>query len=669
MTVAASTNPMKAKDERHSSRLGWKTRRLAHVAAQLAGVSGERLELVYERVLAASLRGGEHSLYGTSALNNDGTPLQLVLVSGREACDVRLIGDPYAFLGNVEARYQSSVEALRRVLEDHGDAGFANLAEESLCAVVPATPAARARYTEGFIWIASSLARRAGVGFYLEAAPLGQAAGWETAARLLREIVPAPENLTRLVDGLKDHTAVASIGLEGTDAADSRIKIYFRLTRPAALSELGLDLFDVPEVNRFLELALGGFGLDVDGLVLCLGVSASDGRLADVKIDLCGHCLTYSREQWVEVVERAVAEFGLQPLPVREALASGACQVAFVGFGIERDARKKRLNVYLQAAERDDVPLRDETSAALEDGIAYLCRLQDDTGKWTDFQLPVGASDQWVTAYVGLALARAGKYLRHRGALGAAEKSAAWLIRHQHYSAGWGYNGQTGADVDSTAVCLALLRELEIDVRSEDREFLRRHWHAEGGFSTYSEPNAWGRPHWDVTPLGYLALAEHEQRELREPFLRALQEHRLAGNMWRSYWWRMPFYSTLVTLEALDELQLPEPPSPAPTAADAPAQMLIDNSFDLACLVGIEILRGAPLEQVGEHARALLRWQQRDGSWRGHANLRVTDNSCDAPWETPAGEYFRDEACTITTATVLRVLTYYLSRALPPATA
>ncbi|HEV2801014.1 MAG TPA: prenyltransferase/squalene oxidase repeat-containing protein [Pyrinomonadaceae bacterium] len=666
MTVASKSGLTKAGDTRHSSRLAWKTRRLARVAGELAGVSAERLELVYERVLAASLRGGEHSLYGASALNNDGAPLQLVLVSGRTASDVRLIGDPYAFLGNVEARYQSSIEALRRVVEDNGDAGFTHLAEESLRAVLPATPEARAPYTEGFIWIAQSLVRRAGVGFYLEAAPLGQAAGWETAARLLRKIVPAHEDVIGLIDGMKDNTVVASIGLEGTDASNSRIKIYFRLTRPAALSELGLDLFGAPEVNRFLEMTMGSFGLDLDGLVLCLGVNAADGQLADVKIDLCGHCLTYSREQWIEVVERCIAEFDLQPLPVRAALASGACQVAFIGFAIDRDAQR-RLNVYLQASEGDGVPVSDETLAALEDGIAYLCRLQDDTGKWTDFQLPVGASDQWVTAYVGLALARVGKYLQHERALDAAARSAAWLLSHQGYSAGWGYNTQTGADLDSTAVCLALLRELEIEVRDEDCAFLRRHWHDAGGFSTYHEPNAWGRPHWDVTPLGYLALAENERRELRASFLRALKEHRLAGNMWRSYWWRMPFYSTFTTLEALDELQLPEPAEPVP--GDAPAQMLIDNSFDLACLVGIEILRGAPLEQTGEHARALLKWQQPNGSWRGHANLRVTDDSCYAPWETPVGEYFEDKACTITTATVLRVLTYYLGRALTPAVA
>ena len=651
---------MRLEDQSHGSRLAWKTRRLARVAGQLAEVSDERLNLVYQRVLAVS-PNGERSRYGPSALNNDGAPLQLVVVSSPTGSDLRLIGDPCAFLGKGEARYQYSIEALRRVLEDNGVAGFSKLAEESLLAVLPSTQAERARYTDGFIWIAASL-RQPGIGFYLECGPLGHAGGWDAAIALLRKVAPAPEQIIRLIGELRNQTIVASIGVEGTDYANSRIKIYFRLSRPMALSELGVDFFTAQETNRFLNIAMGDFGLDLEGLVLCLGVSAAGGHLADAKIDLCGHCLPYSNQQWVAIVRRCVTEFGLQPIPIQEALETGDCRVAFIGLAVDKEGQR-RLNVYFQGCDREDVPLRDETIAVLEDGITYLSRIQNDEGQWTDFQLPVGASDQWVTAYVGLALAQAGKYLQHEEALHVARKSAEWLRRNRHYEAGWGYNTKTGPDTDSTAVSLALFRELEIDVRNEDRNFVRQHWHAEGGFSTYLEANAWGRPHWDVTPLGYLALAEEDQDELRKSFLRALEDNKLAGNMWRSYWWRMPFYSTLITLETLETLQIPEPPSPTLPASP---QMTIDNSFDLACLVGIEILRSAPLAQIGKHARTLFSWQQQDGSWPGHANLRVTDSSCYAPWESPSGEYFQDGAGTITTATALRVLTHYLSRALTP---
>jgi hypothetical protein len=659
MAALMSSLPAEASAESSSSRLGWKTRRLARVAAQLAGVSNERLERVYEQVLAVP-PSGEHSLHGSSDLNNDGVPLQLCLVSNSKGSDVRLIGDPCAFLGGGEARYQCSTEALRRVLADNGLESFSRLSEQARLTVLPSTPEERRRYTSGFIWIAASLLKP-GIGFYLEAGPLGQAAGWEAAIELLRKLSPAPELALGLIDGLKDKTIVASIGLEGTTQANSRIKIYFRLAGQMALSDLGVELFNAQEMNRFLNIAMADFGLDLDGLVLCLGLSASDGQLADVKIDLCGHCLTYSQERWVEVVDRCLSEFSLQPIPVRQALEGGDCSVAFIGFGMEREGQP-RLNLYLQASEREEPPLLDEITAALEDGLAYLCRIQDTDGKWTDFQLPVGPSDQWVTAYVGQALAQAGKRLSHEKALTAARQSADWLLRHQNYPAGWGYNTRTGPDADSTSICLALLRELNLEIRREDQQFLRQYWHPEGGFSTYEGPDAWGRPHWDVTPLGYLGLAEIEQHELREPFLRALAEHRLPGGLWRSYWWRLPFYSTWTTLEALEKLGIPE--SAPLDAADAEASIVIDNSFDLACLIGIETLRGAPFEQSGRHLRTLLGWQQPDGSWPGHANLRVTDDACHAPWDSPAGNYFRDEASTITTATVVRVLIRYLSSAL-----
>jgi hypothetical protein len=639
-----------------SSRLTRKARRLARVAGQLVEVCEERLNLIYERVLAVA-GDGEHSPLGPSGLNNDGTPLQLVLVSSQSSFDVRLIGDPCTFLGAGENRLHGSIEALRRILAENNVADFSKLSEESLLTVLPATPEARASYANGFVWLALSL-RRPGIGFYLEAGPLGQAPGWEAALELLRKVTMAPPKTVELIEGLKTKTRVASVGVEGTNHANSRLKIYFRLAQPTSLPELGVDLFTARETGRFLEMAMGDSGLELDGLVMCLGINLTDGQLADCKIDLCGHCLTYSNQRWVEIVRDCVTEFGLASMPLERALETRDCRVAFIGFRIST-AGERWLNIYLQGCDREDTPVDDEARAALEDGIQYLCRLQHDDGKWTDFQLPVGASDQWVTAYTGLALAQMGKSLRHDGALKAARQSAAWLLGNQHYDAGWGYNARVGPDTDSTAICLNLLKELGIGVRTADQDFLRQHWHVEGGFSTYRQDNAWGRPHWDVTPLAYLSLAEKDKHELRSQFLQALNDNRMAGNMWRSYWWRRPFYSTFITLETLDKLQISE--SGWPPLDRAGAQLAIDNSFDLACFIGIEILRGASREQLGPHVRTLLKWQKRSGSWPGEANLRVTDRGCYAPWQSPSGAYFSDEAGTITTATVIRVLTRYLN--------
>ncbi len=42
--------------------------------------------------------------------------------------------------------------------------------------------------------------------------------------------------------------------------------------------------------------------------------------------------------------------------------------------------------------------------AALRAGVDYIARAQHQAGCWTDFWVPVGSSDAWVSAYVGLAL-------------------------------------------------------------------------------------------------------------------------------------------------------------------------------------------------------------------------------------------------------------------------
>jgi hypothetical protein len=240
----------------------------------------------------------------------------------------------------------------------------------------------------------------------------------------------------------------------------------------------------------------------------------------------------------------------------------------------------------------------------------------------------------------------------------AARRAATWLRTARPYSAGWGYNSHTGPDADSTAICLGLLRELRLPIAAEDQTFLRQHWRTEGGMATYDGPGAWGCAHWDVTPWGYLGMNVAAQRLLRESFLRGLYENRMPDGMWRAYWWRNPYYSTFVTLEVLEELGLAEPDL---ICAQSSGPIEVDNAFDLGCLIGIELLRASPPELIGRQLRALLDWQKEDGRWSGHANLRVTDDSCYKPWNEPVGEYYADAAGTFSTSTVVRVLVRLLA--------
>lgn len=638
-----------------SARLTRRVHDLVVVAQDLSNAPAGRLDSLCQQMLATSEESDDY-LVGASCLNNDGVPLQLCLSSGSQRTTLRLIGDPGAHLVGTEARYLCAQGALDRCLEDHGAAALSGLAHSTLARLIPDTAEARRRYRQGFVWIAAS-PDNPGLAFYVEAAPLGQAEGWAATGEWLDEILPSSRAAGEALASLREHGVVASVGLEGTEPGNCRAKIYFRLARSMPLGQLGLDLLRSEEVARFLHLAMNERGVDLEGLVLSVGLSVESGEVVDVKVDLCGHCLTYENDRWIAVTEGLAREFGLVPPALSDALARGNCKVAFVGFGLDV-ARETRLNVYLQAAAPRHAPVQGEIADALTDGIRYLCALQREDGRWTDYQLPVGTCDQWITAYVGLALAQYGQRMGCPSALAAARRGAAWLCTERSYPAGWGYNATTGPDADSTAMSLGLLRELGWPIQSEDQAFLRHQWRPEGGLATYDRPDAWGCLHWDVTPWGYLGLSHEDQRALHDSFLHGLHTNRTADGMWRAYWWRNPYYSTFLTLEVLEELGLPAPSRPE---NPAPAgRLVVDNPFDLACLIGIKCLEAMPLGPLGPPLRALLAWQEADGRWPGHPNLRVTDPSCYAPWEEPVGSYYTDEAATITTATVARVLTRVL---------
>ena len=118
-----------------------------------------------------------------------------------------------------------------------------------------------------------------------------------------------------------------------------------------------------------------------------------------------------------------------------------------------------------------------ELGRRLTAAIAYLLRLQASSGAWTDFWLPVGTSDAWATAFVGLGMhAASGSPVLdpqvRQEALSAAQRAAAWLLAQPRPHGGWGYNSQVAPDADSTAHSLSLLARLGLPAPAEAIAFL-----------------------------------------------------------------------------------------------------------------------------------------------------------------------------------------------------
>jgi hypothetical protein len=291
--------------------------------------------------------------------------------------------------------------------------------------------------------------------------------------------------------------------------------------------------------------------------------------------------------------------------------------------------------------------LRRIIAAHSELAARYLMSQQRDDGSWQDYDLPVGPSNQWITAVVGLSLAERGGEDNTQ----AASRAAQWLLDNR-YEEGWGFNETTGPDVDSTAHALLLFHALDLPAPASAQDWLRARWQKEGGFATYDQDDAWGNAHVCVTAIAYSAVYRSSPEQRPPGLLEFLIDHRLPTGDWPAYWWRSNHYAHYFVLRLLGELD--EPLFPVSPKRDYD----FTSALDLACIVGIEAALGCEPDAWEPMLKALLSHQQNDGAWPPGKDLRVTNADVVAPWSDPeaSGEYYEDTGALLTTAICLRVL-------------
>jgi Prenyltransferase and squalene oxidase repeat len=296
--------------------------------------------------------------------------------------------------------------------------------------------------------------------------------------------------------------------------------------------------------------------------------------------------------------------------------------------------------------------MRQQIELAIQHAADYLIRRQDLDGHWEEYALPVGASDAWVTAYIGLALHSAAQRRKDLLAGEAARRAAVWLHSNRPYPAGWGYNSRTGPDADSTAHALALLRATGLPAKDQDLGWLLDRWQPGGGFATFDGPEAWGVAHPDITAICFHALPSHHQALLGEDVVEYLRRTRRSDGSWPSYWWSTCFYSSFACLSLLRCL---EPQTPQMTLTAFQELDRVQSAFDLAFVLGIAVLQN-DIDLLPPLLGELLRYQSQDGGWKGAQTLRVTAWSCYSPWDEPKGKLYADTGGLISTATVLSIL-------------
>lgn len=286
----------------------------------------------------------------------------------------------------------------------------------------------------------------------------------------------------------------------------------------------------------------------------------------------------------------------------------------------------------------------------------YLNRTRHPDGHWSDFWLPVGTSDAWVTAYVGLALQAASACpalspMRRAAAGRAAHGAAQWLLAHPHVPGGWGYNASVAPDADSTAHALSLLARLGYAAPEAARALLRAHEVPRQGFRTYVWTNtdhAWTGPRPDVTAAALRALHDLndlDENELRRCWEATVAATRGADGAWPASWWTTHHYSTGLALEVWRLAGAPPLPRTRPGGTPTAA---FDLAWVLQACVALSDRAG-----VARRTRALLRLQSADGGWPSVPCLRV-------PPALPGGARVtlvaQDARRVFTTATALRAL-------------
>jgi hypothetical protein len=632
---------------RISQRLDASLDELMKIAARLSNRDEMTVVALGHRLLAIPPKGV--TLGGVSQLNNDGTPLQLCLSMSEKNLGVRLIADPAWRLGLADERFEASLESFNAASEESSEESGAvemrPLLQRLIDLAKPLDKRVVDQFTRGFFWIGRGL-NQPGVAVYHDTKPYGDSA-WALAARWLKELLPDARIVDATLDRLREHVSLASVGLEGARAGEARAKIYWRLKTPVRLSALGIDLLDDSAFALFLAEAIGQRDMRLSGTVMSLGFDLSNGEIEDVKIDLCGHCLPQSPREWLTTLDELSETFGLSRFPVYDEILEEGCEVAFLGLGLNRRGQK-RLNLYLKPP-RQNQSIYDSINNAVD----YLLDLQRSDGAWDDYQLPVGRATQWVTAFVGQALADASSCCNRPEARAAAVQAARWLNENRSYAAGWGYNSLTGVDADSTGLAIRLFRKVGLPVEPRDEQRLLAQWREGGGFATYDGPENWGAAHPCVTAVAFLALAPEDRRRLSPELRHYLHRAALPDGTWPAYWWRNHYYSTYHHLILLRELGLRD--SFAPTIAETVVPYAASD-FEFTYALGIEHLRDPSSPKFNDLLARLLARQHADGGWSGGYNLRVTDPSCARPWEEARGSLYRDMFNTITTGSAVMVL-------------
>ncbi|MGB3649796.1 MAG: prenyltransferase/squalene oxidase repeat-containing protein [Rivularia sp. (in: cyanobacteria)] len=315
---------------------------------------------------------------------------------------------------------------------------------------------------------------------------------------------------------------------------------------------------------------------------------------------------------------------------------------------------------------------------AIEAATRFLLNSSNQKGWWQDFEIKFHRrrSDEWVTAYVGTALAS----LNNEKAQKAANR--AWnLLLSRQSSPGWGYNSFTPPDADSTAWTLRLataLDKIQSQRAKSASQFLLKHLSSSGGVACYlpseldnteeassKSIEGWCSAHTCITA----AVAGLEG--INAPSIDFLRNTQLEDGSWKAYWWYDDEYVTALAAEALAKDNYRRNSQQVQLAIEWAASRINSSGAvyshqygDRSAFATAWCVRTLALAKEKQHFYSQLHqavnWlidtQKADGSWDASALVRFSKPSDILEPDISPGCIVPDDKRIFTSATVLAAL-------------
>lgn len=332
---------------------------LVKLAGELSGIGEKSFQICH--LLGVDLKE-EHPETWKSTLNDDGSPLEVCITMSEDQCRYRLIVDPEPGLTAPIDRLSAGQKALAKVVPVCGVDELAPFFAETISFWIRGEREL-AELTRGVMWVAAGL-NTPGVAIYLDGRIDDRLSAWERARQWYQHMfqmagVPDVHSMVdEYIDKIQPYARLGSIGLEGTNWKNARLKVHWRLVEPVRLDELRLPLLENQIFPQFMQIMAGGkanHAFSRSGLIFSTGFSLMNGSVIDSKLDLCGchKCLNLTPEEWLERLASACQSFDLTMPPVEDALLANRCAGIILGLGLDIEGRR-RLNFYLKPGQGND---------------------------------------------------------------------------------------------------------------------------------------------------------------------------------------------------------------------------------------------------------------------------------------------------------------------------